>query len=115
MVVVAHQTRLSVVLAGLWFLLPTISSQAALAPSTVTSLIQSSDAILRGRVVSSRLVGDSGGIAQVEMKYVYAGWAPPSTFEVKWSQESENQRLDIVGREYLLFLRRVGTKGLESA
>ena len=87
---------------------------ANLAPSTVSSLIMDSDSIVRAKVVRLELKGE-GGLAGLELQYVYVGWAPKHEFNLGWSGEEEEDRFWDIGQEYVLFLRRTGAESLAPA
>jgi hypothetical protein len=88
---------------------------ASLASSTVSSLIKSSDSILRGTIVRTELTSEYHGVATVKLNEVYVGWSPSATFTIEWDHEPEAQPLDQVGREYVFFLRRTSSDTLAAA
>src|SRR3989441_11739840 len=112
-----NKVGLSIILATtLLFLAVSVrDTNAVLAETTLTSLIQDSDSIVRGWVASSAVGRDGGGTARVELEQVYAGWVPKRTFAITWLCEPETQRLLTVGTEYVLFLRREGSEGVKPA
>lgn len=78
---------------------------ASIAGRPLSSLVVSSDLICSGTIRSAELSGD-GGIAQVAVGPVYKGRIPTTTLSLRWTREPEDQRLDRVGAEWLMFLRR---------
>ena len=91
------------------------NANAVLAETTLTSLIQDSDSIVRGWVASSTVARDGHGTATIEVEQVYSGWVPKRTISITWLGEPETQRLLTVGTEYVLFLKREGAEGVRPA
>ncbi len=81
-------------------------AHAALGKTTLSDLVNSSEVILKGRVVQCTLVDAYGGSAAVEIEKFYKSSVAQSRINVPWLIHPERQRLDRVGDNVLLFLSR---------
>ena len=88
-------------------------SHATLGKSTLTELIRDSDVIARATVTKSELRGNSGGLATFRVEVIYKGLLDGNILHLEWAGEAEEQRLECVDKEYLLFLRRSAEGVLE--
>jgi hypothetical protein len=81
--------------------------RADLASTNFSDLVAQSDLIIEGRVVRAEILGPGqAGEALVAVKAVHKGTYSNAHMRIEWSGEVHDQRIDRVGEDRLLFLKR---------
>ncbi|MGH7228078.1 MAG: hypothetical protein ACREIH_02590, partial [Nitrospiraceae bacterium] len=88
---------------------------AKLDSSRMSDLLAHSELIVQALAVEAKVSEDGSGSACMKITRILKGRHENPTLMIRWSAEVHDQRVDVVGRPVLLFLRRLEGGGVAAA